>query len=109
MCGKALFAFGEHGFVQGVSVGVHSDDGGEILDFEFPYGFRGTEFFEKGDAADLFDALGEDLGRAAYSMKVDASMLFAGGECAIAHPAFADDAPQSEISNDFPLIRFFAD
>jgi len=90
-------------------VGVDGDDGREVLDFEFPDGFGGAEFFEEMDGADFLDAFGEDLGGAADGVEIDAAVLGAGGGGFVAHAAFADDAAQAEVLDDLPLVGFFAD
>ena len=39
MPGEFRLAVGEDFVVEGAAVGIHGDDGGEAIDFEFPDGF----------------------------------------------------------------------
>src|SRR3982751_1179301 len=61
------------------------------------------------DARDFFHAFGEDLGGAADGVEVNAAVIFASLDGFFAHAAFAYNAAQSEIANDLPLVRLFAD
>src|SRR4051794_36762680 len=109
MGGQAGFTLGEDFLVEGVTVGIHGHDGGEVLHFKLPNRLWGAELLQKGDAADTFDALCQDLGRAADGVEVDTTVFTTCREGAIAHAPFTDNAPEPEVADDFPLIRFFAD
>src|SRR5687768_12729824 len=91
--------------VEGAAVGIHRDDGGETIDFQFPDGFGRAEFFEEIDVADFFDAFGKDLGGAADAVEINTAVLPAGFECFVTHAAFADDTADSKVPNDLPLVR----
>ena len=102
-------ALGEHFLMQRAAVGVHGDNDGEIAHFELPDGFGGSEFFEQVDIVHADDPFGEHLSGPPDGVEVDATVLLAGAEGAVAHTALSDDAAEFEIANDVALVRFLTD
>ena len=87
---------------------VHGDHGWKSLHLKFPNRFGRTEFFQEINIRHTPDTLGKNLRCATYRMQVDTSVLAAGFEGAVSHPAFTDDTSEAEIADNLALIRLFA-
>src|SRR5262249_55617182 len=95
-------------FLQIIAVTIDRNYCREVLDLEFPYGFRTTELFEP-DAENALHALGVDLSRSPDAVQINAALFLA---CLLSfrpHTALTDDAFDAEAFDDFSLVRFFAD
>src|SRR5262245_45132051 len=106
--GQLVLAACKNLLMEGAAVRVHCHDAGKILDLEFPNGLRRTELLQKVNIANRFYTFYQHLHGPANGMEVNTAVLFASFESLIAHPAFADDATESKIANDLPLVRLFS-
>lgn len=61
------------------------------------------------DAADRFDALGQDLRCTTNRVEIHTARFSAGRQGTIPHPAFANNTPDTKLPNDITLVRFLTD
>src|SRR5436853_474852 len=88
-------------------MGIHGDDGHEVLDPEVPDRLGGAEVHPV-DAVDPFDRGGTDLCGAADGVEVDRAVLLASGERLLPHPTLSDHSSETVIADDLMLIRLLA-
>jgi len=93
--------------VAAVAVGVHRDDGWEVLYFELPNGFWGAKLVIVIDIWNIDNRGGENLRCAADGMQIDTAEFFAGFGGFRAHATFANDGLQAETFDERGFVRLF--
>lgn len=94
--------------VEAVAVGIDTDKGFEVFNFELPHGFSSAEIVEEEDLAYGGDTACQRGGGTAGGLKVDAAIFAAGNHGLGTHAAFADDKAESVTGDNSGHVGVFA-
>ena len=89
-------------------MGVHGDDGREVLELQVPHRLGGAEFLQRHPVHPL-DAAGVELRRSADPVEVDRAVLLQPGQGLGTHSALADHRADAVAADDVGLVGLLAD